>query len=193
VEAVKANLILHRDYGWSAVRIAHEATAAYLSAWLGHPWAMIRHTAVSLSETQLHQAVRPTETVRDVLLWNTGRNTSFGRDRTLRGGSLWQVAAVIAHRLVETLSVVIFAAFLAITPLRLLRGGLTAEACVAGGLWVAYLVWGGLYAAVHLEPRYLSPVVAGSIVIGVANSAWLVAAYRRGSGEPPVGELSRAN
>jgi hypothetical protein len=117
--------------------------------------------------------------VRDLLLWSTGQDHDFARERAVREGNWWMIPAVIAHRLAETLSVGIFAAFVLITPLRLLREGPTAATCAAVGLWFSYIVLAGLYAAVHLEPRYLVPVVAGSIVVGAANIAWLAAGYRR--------------
>jgi hypothetical protein len=37
---------------------------------------------------------------------------------------------------------------------------------------------GGLYAAVHLEPRYLTPVVAGSIVVGTVNIVRTIEFFR---------------
>ena len=177
-EAHKANEILHRDHGWSAVRIAHETSAAYLAAWIHHPSAMMRHALIHLTETQLHQAVRPIETLRDVLLWNTGSDRDFARDRAVRRGNWWMIPAVIAHRLAETASIAIFAAFIIITPLRLVRDGWTPGAIASLGLWSAYLTFFAAYAAVHLEPRYLAPVVPGSIVAGAANIAWLVTAIR---------------
>jgi len=36
----------------------------------------------------------------------------------------------------------------------------------------------GLHAAVNVHARYLLPVLAGSIVVGIVNIAWLVARYR---------------
>jgi 4-amino-4-deoxy-L-arabinose transferase-like glycosyltransferase len=194
-EAYEANEILHRDYGWSAVQIAHEVTHAYLRAWLYHPLAMIRHTWVPLSETQLHQAVRPTETIKDILLWNTGNDRNFGRERAVRNGNWWMIPAIIADHLAETASVLIFVSFIVIMPLRLARDCLSAEAVASAGLWCSYLVCGGLYAAVHLEPRYLVPVVAGSIIVGAANIVRFAALYRRRSAAKParatvVGELS---
>lgn len=170
--------ILHRDYGWDAVRISHEATMAYLRAWWQHPYAMIRHVFFHISETQLHQAVRPTETIHDILLWNTGSDYGFAQTRAVRAGNWWMIPAVILHFLVEAISVVVFSAFLVVTPIRLFREGWTAETGVSIGCLCAYLVVGGLYAAVHLEPRYLTPVVPGSIVIGVTGIAWLVEQYR---------------
>jgi hypothetical protein len=177
-ESLEANKILHRDYGWNALRIAHEVTAAYLRAWLDHPWAMMRHALSFLSESQLHQAVRPTETVRDLLLWNTGSDHEFARESAVRAGNWWMIPAVILHRLCEGISTLVFAAFILVTPLRLVREGLTAPTAAAGGLWFAYLMCLGLHAAVNVHARYLLPVLAGSIVVGVVNIVWLVARYR---------------
>jgi hypothetical protein len=179
-ESLEANKILHRDYGWNALRIAREVTAAYLRAWLDHPWAMMRHALSFLSESQLHQAVRPTETVRDLLLWNTGSDHEFARESAVRAGNWWMIPAVIVHRLCEGISTLVFAAFILITPLRLVREGLTAPTAAAGGLWFAYLTCLGLHAAVNVHVRYLLPVLAGSIVVGVVNIVWLVARYRAG-------------
>jgi hypothetical protein len=41
---------------------------------------------------------------------------------------------------------------------------------------------------VHLEPRYLTPVVAGSIVIGVVNIVRVVAFYRDRAARQPAAE-----
>jgi hypothetical protein len=37
---------------------------------------------------------------------------------------------------------------------------------------------------VHLEPRYLTPVVAGSIVVGVVNIVRVIEFYRPAAPEP---------
>jgi len=182
----EANVALHRDYGWDAVRINHEVTLAYLRAWRDHPRAMIFHVFHHISETQLHQAVRPIETVRDVLLWNTGSSHDFGAERAVRNGNWWMIPAVIAKWLSDTASVFVFLAFFVITPIRLVREGWTAETGVSAGIWCFYLTVGGLYATVHLEPRYLTPVVAGSIVVGVVNIVRVIEFYRRPAASDPA-------
>jgi hypothetical protein len=184
----EANVALHRDYGWDALRINHEVTLAYLRAWRDHPRAMIFHVFHHISETQLHQAVRPIETVRDVLLWNTGSSHDFGAERAVRNGNWWMIPAVIANWLCMTASVFVFCAFLIVTPIRLVREGWTAETSVSAGIWCFYLTVGGLYATVHLEPRYLTPVVAGSIIIGVVNIVRVIEFYRRPAALEPLGE-----
>ncbi|HLN38102.1 MAG TPA: hypothetical protein VK337_09995 [Xanthobacteraceae bacterium] len=176
---VDATVDLHRDYGWDATRMSHEVTQAYLRAWRDHPRAMIFHILHHISETQLHQAVRPIETVRDVLLWNTGSSHDFGAERAVKTGNWWMIPAVIVNWLVMTASVFVFGAFLVVTPIRLLREGWTAETSVSLGFWCFYLAVGLLSAAVHLEPRYLTPVVAGSIVVGVVNIVRVIEFFGR--------------
>jgi len=176
---VDATVDLHRDYGWDATRMSHEVTQAYLRAWRDHPRAMIFHILHHISETQLHQAVRPIETVRDVLLWNTGSSHDFGAERAVKTGNWWMIPAVIVNWLVMTASVFVFGAFLVVTPIRLLREGWTAETSVSLGFWCFYLAVGLLYAAVHLEPRYLTPVGAGSIVVGVVNIVRVIEFFGR--------------
>jgi hypothetical protein len=175
----QSSILLHRDYGWDAVRINHEVTLAYLRAWRDHPRAMIFHIFHHISETELHQAVRPVETVRDVLLWTTGSIHDFASERVVRDGNWWMILPVIANWLSMTASVVVFLAFLVVTPIRLAREGWNAETSVSVGIWCFYLAVGGLYATVHLEPRYLTPVVAGSIVVGVVNIVRVTEYYRQ--------------
>jgi hypothetical protein len=183
----QSSILLHRDYGWDAVRINHEVTLAYLHAWRDHPRAMIFHIFHHISETELHQAVRPIETVRDMLLWTTGSMHDFASERAVRSGNLWMIPAVIANWLSMTASVIVFLAFLVITPMRLMREGWNAETSVSIGIWCFYLTVGGLYATVHLEPRYLTPVVAGSIVIGVLNVVRVIEFFRR----PTVADVTK--
>jgi hypothetical protein len=139
---------------------------------------MIHHVFYHISETQLQQAVRPIETLRDVLLWNTGSMHDFAGERAVRAGNWWMIPAVLANWLSMTASVLIFLAFLIVTPIRLVREGWCAETGVSIGFWCFYFTVGGLYATVHLEPRYLTPVVAGSIVIGVVNIVRVIEFYR---------------
>jgi hypothetical protein len=171
--------LLHREYGWDAVRISHEAKIAYLRTWLQHPRAMMRRSLFNISETQLHQALRPTETVRDLLLWNTGSDKEFARWRAVLSGNWWMIPAVIAHYIFETISVAVFLAFLLVPPVRLVREGLSAEAIVSASLLFLYLTIAGMYLAVAFTPRYLAPVVAASIVGGIASIVWLVEQYRK--------------
>ena len=190
----EANRILHREYGWTAPQIAQEVTRAYFRAWIDHPGAMIHHVVHFLTETQLHQAVRPTETVRDVLLWNTGSDHEFAREAAVRAGNWWMIPAVIFHRLFEAISTLVFTAFLLVTPVRLVREGVTAPTAALAGLWVAYLTCLLMHAAVSLQPRYLLPFLAGSIVVGVVNIAWLGAHWRaRSRRAQPVGSSSEGS
>jgi hypothetical protein len=180
-QAFEADHVLHSEQGWTDIRIAHEITIAYLQAWLHHPAAMVRHALSHFSETQLHQAVRPVETVRDLLLWTSGSDQGFAREYAVRDGRWWMIFAIVPHRILEAISVAVFSAFVLLTPYRLWREGLSVETSAAIGLWCPYLTFSGLYGAVHLEPRYLAPVVAGSVVVGAVNLEWLAARFRQRS------------
>lgn len=171
------NFILHRDYDWDAVRISREVTAAYLRAWIGHPMAMVRNALAGFFIAQVHQVVRPAETIRDIVAWNTASDADYAR---AFANSKWlTIPAELVHRLAEMISVAFFMSFILLTPVRLVRDGLTTETSVTAGLWCAYLMVVGIYAAVQIDLRYLTPVVPGAIVVGAVNIAWLVAASRR--------------
>jgi hypothetical protein len=103
------------------------------------------------------------------MLWTNGSEHQFGRMRAIREGEWWMAPALIWHLLDDTISTVIFSAFLLITPFRLAREGITGETGVLIGCWCAYLAVAGLYAPVHLEPRYLTPVLAIADIVGVVN------------------------
>jgi hypothetical protein len=171
--------LLHREYGWDAVQISHEARIAYLRTWWQHPRAMMRRSLFNISEAQLHQAFRPTETVRDLLLWNTGSDREFARWKVVVSGNWWMIPAVIAHYMFETISVMIFSAFLLVPPVRIVREGLSTEAIVSASLLFLYLAIAGMYLAVAFGPRYLAPVVAASIIGGIASIVWLTKQYRQ--------------
>jgi hypothetical protein len=130
--------------------------------------------------------------VRDVLLWNTGSDQEFAREAAVRAGNWWMVPAVIVHRLCEAISTLVFAAFLLVTPLRLVREGVTAQTAASTGLWVAYFACLGLHTVVAVHPRYLLPVLAGSIVVGAANIVWLVARWRARSARVRGGSTERS-
>jgi hypothetical protein len=174
----ESSVLLHRDFGWNAIQISREVTKFYLRTWVQHPRAMIHRVLSNLSEQQLHQAVRPTETIRDVLLLNTGSDHQFARISEVRSGNLWMIPAVIVHEMFETISVIVFLSFLLLSPVRLIREGLAAEAVVCASILFMYLTVDGLYTAVAFTLRYLLPVVAGSTVVGTANLMWLIGECR---------------
>jgi len=58
------------------------------------------------------------------------------------------------------------------------REGVTPETASSAALLFAYLTCLGLHAAVAVHPRYLLPFLAGSIVVGAANTVWLATRLR---------------
>ena len=173
-EAARASDVLFHDYGRSAIEIADDVYAAYFRAWREHPGAMLRTPFLYLKEWQAKLTVQPMESVRLLLLWNTGNDWDFGIERSMAGGRWWTAPAFVLRRLTEAVAIVVFAGFLLLTPWRALRERWRAPDVVAAtALWLLYLGNVAAYAVVYLEPRYLAPVVPWSIVVGVANLAWL--------------------
>ena len=89
-----------------------------------------------------------------LLLWNTGSDRDFARERAVRAGKRWKIPAVAAHRAFEAILTLIFTAFLLVTPFPLARDGPTAQAIASIGLWRAYPEFDAIYLAVRTEPRY---------------------------------------
>ena len=171
---LKIIYILFRQYGLSAVQMSGDAYAAYARGWREHPLAMLRFVSTQLREWEAQLAVQPIESVRELILWSTGDDHEFGLELALRQGHWWMMPAVAGRRLGEAASVVVFAAFLLLTPWRVLREGLREPGSRAiAGLWALYLGVAAIQLVVILEPRYLAPVVPWSILVGVANLIWL--------------------
>jgi hypothetical protein len=83
--------------------------------------------------------------------------------------------AVLLRVASQTISIVVFAAFLLGTPWRAFCGRLNApDVLASSGLWALYLAFLAAYVAVVIEPRYLAPVVAWSTLVGAANLTWLL-------------------
>jgi hypothetical protein len=182
------NSRLHREFGYRAEQTSDAAYRAYFQAWRDHPMAMLRLPLPYLREWQMRLTVRPVASVRELILWNTGDDLEFGSERALLQGRWWMLPVVVLHRASEGLAIVIFLGFLLLTPWRLAREGLRDSPQVAiFGLWTAYLTFFVVYAFVHVEPRYLAPVIPGSIVAGVVNLLWVREQWRRrSSGAAPI-------
>lgn len=173
-EIRQINQRLYKEFGRSAIQTANEAYVAYFRAWREHPAAMLTIPFPALREWQMRLAVRPMASVRELILWNRGDDQNFASERAVRGGQWWMAPAVALNRVSQVMAILVFAAFLVLTPWRACREGIKMPAnCAALGIWILYLSFFTLYAFVHLEQRYLAPVIAGSLVLGTVNLLWL--------------------
>lgn len=180
-EVLEVNQLLFSQYGLTAPDIAKAGMAAYINAWRHHFTAMAMVPLNHLRANQAQLTVRPMESVRELILWCKGDDGGFARWRAVKDGKWWMAPIAALDGLSKAIAIVVFAAFAVLTPWRLLRGdGATpANLALAGG-WLLYFCFLGVYALVHLETRYVAPVVPLSILGGFANLAWLATAWKAG-------------
>lgn len=186
VEVLEVNQRLFAEYGLTAPDIAKAGTAAYLQAWRQHFMSMLMVPLNHLRANQAQLTIRPLESVRELILWCKGDDGGFARWRAVKDGKWWMAPVAALDGVSKAAAVVVFAAFALLTPWRLWRGdgATTANLAMAGG-WLLYFCFLGAYALVHLETRYVAPVVPLSILGGFANLAWLASIRKAGRRPPP--------
>lgn len=168
------------EHNRSAAQIAADAYAAYFRAWREHPAAMLRIPLPYLREWQARLTVRPLASVRELILWSSGDDFGFASWRGVREGRWWMAPPIALRFLSEAAAIVVFAGFLLLTPWRTARERPWPPPVVASmAIWMLYLGFFAIYAVVHIEPRYLAPIVPGSLVVGVVNLQWLLVRRRK--------------
>ncbi len=163
----------------TAPEISAAAYREYFAAWRGHPAAMARTVLANLRANQTFLFFRPIDAVREYILWATGRPSELGRWKSVAAD--WRMLPFyLLSQLFRVVSVSLFAAFLLTTPWRAWRDGRSSAVARAGlALWLLYLGWFAVYAMVHIETRYMAPVLPFAILFAIANLLWL----RRGKAE----------
>ncbi len=188
-EAVVVGDALHREYGWNALRSAHEIERRFWKAWRQQPSAMARAMSDRLKFGYTMILVEPLSSMNFLVSWISAANNnavSFGTltRKTFKEGRIWYAPLWLfdlACRLASLLilvSVVAGAAYLAFRirtfatlPLALEALALTA---LAGGFIGAHVI-------VHLEERYMMPIVPMGLMVFaflVRNRGVLLAEWR---------------
>ena len=172
-DVVEINLRLFEDDHMTAPQIAAAAYRQYFASWADHPAAMLRVTFADIRPNQVFLLFRPVDALRQYTLWATGVPSKIGRWKSViaDGRLLPFFLADIAARAV---SAMLFAAFLLVPPWRLWREGLgSTPARVGAALWLLYVGWYAIYLVVHVETRYMAPLLPFAVLLGVANIFWL--------------------
>lgn len=171
---------LFASWHLTAPEIAAAAYRHYFASWRAHPAAMARAVLAGLRLNQVFLLFRPLDALREYRLWATGQPSQLGRWKELLADwRTWPLYLVTV--LSRTISSAIFAAFLLVTPWRAWREGRRSAPARAGvAVWLLYLGWYAIYAMVHVETRYMAPVLPFAVLFGVANLRWLW--RRRGEG-----------
>lgn len=172
---------LFHDHGMNTLAINDAANAGYVNAWRHHFSAMIRVPLDHMRSNQAQLTIRPVESIRELILWSQHDDGGFGRWRAVREGRWSMAPLVVLDGICKGASVLVFAAFVLLTPWRLLRGGHGDPLVLtAATLWLFYFALLGMYSLVHLETRYMAALVPVSLLVGVANLDWLGRRWKHG-------------
>lgn len=155
--------------GFDAPAIAAAASDRYARAWREHPMEMLRAIIVRLPVKMFWIPFMPIEAVAELHLRIGETRPWFARDgdllQRLAGGSA--VAGLLLALLWAERAVGIVVAAAAILAPALLRRG-DAGRWPLLGLWFACAGFYGVYAPIHIEQRYLLPIVPLMCLLGLA-------------------------
>lgn len=172
----RLNAKLHAE-GMTAPEIAREASVRYARAWRQYPLEMIRASIARLPIKMLWITFMPVDTAADVYRQTGEPRPWFGRPEMLWSAFMnGSISAFIIWALLMVgrfigLAVMLGAIFapLALTSFDRRRTAMTTA-------WLASGVFVGVYLPVHLEQRYLIPIVPVLCLLGVV--AWQTAIAR---------------
>jgi len=178
-EVAEINVRLFAERRLTAPEIAAAASRKYLTSWRDHPAAMMRVALSGLRLNQVFLVFRPVDAARELMLWATGEPSEIGRWKSVAADRRF-LPLFLADLACKIVSAAIFAAFLLLPPWRLWREGLSSTvAPVGAALWLLYFGWFAVYALVHIETRYMAPVLPFAVLVGMANLIWIRAPATR--------------
>jgi len=156
------------EAGLSAPEIAALASDRYLRTWRRHPVEMLRAMVVRLPAKMFGVGFMPVDMVAELHRQAGAPRPWFGRpDALWRDGSplaLLLLAALLASRVIGFA----LAGGALLAPLLLGRAG-DRRAWPLLGAWLVVGGYFGVYLPVHLEQRYLLPIVPLVALLGVAG------------------------
>ncbi len=160
---------LQRQLGaadWTAPRIATAASAAYASTWAHHPLAMLGATVGAIRHEYLAMPFQPIDTLGALAVYAGWPRPSFDRLNIL-----WPRArhGDPAATLLILLDVATRLAGTAIGLAGLIGPWLPGRAWRLRALWCIPVGFVAVYAPVHIETRYLAPVVPLITLLAAAS------------------------
>ena len=166
--------------GYKATDIARMAYAKYFDTWKERPRTMLRLFNKNISEKAAKLTVRPIGAICETMEYGTGERVCYDyRDlyRAIPSGfaglPISAVAFFIAQTVEQTVAILIFAAFLIGTPVIVVRRfiaqrwSIDPASLLLAAFWSAYVGWTVAYGIVHVEDRYMAPVLPLSLVCGI--------------------------
>ncbi|MDP2699703.1 hypothetical protein [Thalassospira sp.] len=177
------------DEGYQAPALAAMSRGKYMQAWVERPSSMLRMTVGHMRESLAFMTFQPLAAIRDTGFWATGerpwpdysglkRNLSDGTGTIILFGfeSLERVTGILL-----TLSFLLTPAVWLVRAFRRRDWNtlLSGPVLVPVALWLFYLGFMIAHAMVHLETRYMAPVLPFSIMIGLLGIQGIYIAVRQ--------------
>jgi 4-amino-4-deoxy-L-arabinose transferase-like glycosyltransferase len=189
-EVSAANHELFKE-GYKATDIARMAFAHYFRSWRERPATMLRLFKRNTSERVAKLTVRPIGTICETREFANGAPTCYDYRDLYRAiptgfaGLPWSAPLFFAAQTVElTISIAIFALFFLVVPVIVLRravgkdGGLDELTLTFAAFWTVYVAWYVAHGIVHVEDRYMAPVLPLSLLAGLFAGKELLAWWR---------------
>lgn len=179
----KIDTYLHNAHGFDAVDIARYGMSTFLRLWTSYPFDMTMVTLSNIKARQTMAAFMPVRAVALVPSWKTGARVIPSRKELKklvldenRYDKLFLYLGLIASRIVSILLSIAFvvgAPLLIIQEIRQHRSNLKAfrvHSVLIFIYWLIYFGYTAAYAMVHLEIRYLMPVMPFVLITGLLTS-----------------------
>lgn len=196
-ETAAANNELFKE-GYKATDIARMAFAHYFRGWQDRPATMLRLLKRNTSERVAKLTVRPVAAICETIEFATGNPRCYDyRDLyraipTAFAGLAWTAPVFFAAQTAElAASITIFALFLLMVPAIVVRralgkdGGLDTITLTFAAFWMAYVMWYAAHGIVHVEDRYMAPVLPLSLLAGLFAGRELFAWWTKRSQAQP--------
>ena len=173
----RLNARLFED-GMTAPEIASAASANYAHAWREHPAEMLRAAATRLPVKMLWITFMPVDTAADVHRQSGEPRPWFGRPEALwrraMEGSVFALPILLALWLGRAIGLAVTIGAIAL-PFLMARSDSRRAAVICA--WLATGAFVAVYLPVHLEQRYLIPIVPmlcllGGLTFQAAYDAW---------------------
>ncbi|NJB76127.1 hypothetical protein [Thalassospira tepidiphila] len=161
------------EQGCVAPELANISKQKYFESWVNYPGSMLRMTIGHIRENYATLTFRPFGAIRETGFWIHGEKP-WPDYRELRESMFDDAAAfaLFSGEMVErVIAIIITVAFVILPIVWLVRLYLGKNVCkrevlVCAALWAVYFGVLFAHALVHLETRYLAPVVPFSTLIG---------------------------
>jgi len=180
VNSYAINKHLHTQHNFNAVEISKHAFTTFFQLWKTYPVGMIAGTFSEIREKQLFSSFMPVETWIKTHLWARGSKPFQKRrdmmEKVETEGRYELLLAYIVRHAERIISILISAAFVIGGPVLFYQSlkktryrlqNLPDHVWLITFYWLLYFGYTFAYAMVHLEQRYLLPVVPFLTISGV--------------------------